>query len=335
MNFQNEFPSFRTKTLVLSSMTHNLKCSTATVSVEMPARSALLIREEGGWRWDELEVRKSTVPGAGDGVFATKDIPPGLWIPITGTPMSLSRQVHTHVYHRAKQLGPIDGHPSLFPHRGVGSFGLALAMMVNESPDSLAAEFPVNCVYTLDFIETISPIAKGQELLVDYGPAYEPQRVAMGYTVNRPVDYEKHALDAHKKHRREYPPPSVEQRRGLLKPLDEFIAAASKHAAPDNPAQPAPQPAPQPEVGEGPNPNRRANTRPTMTIDIRPAMAVHTGIYKFEQYQYKGRRLFAGDQTLVNLYAAKQKIGHIYASVLVLALVLALVTAHVYSSLVA
>jgi len=90
------------------------------------------------YMWDALTVGTSKEKAAGFGVFATKTLAAGTMIPIVGKRLSRSRidQMEklsqlTHAWVDT-DLQPVDGHPRYNPHLGVGSFGLAIAMLVNE-----------------------------------------------------------------------------------------------------------------------------------------------------------------------------------------------------------
>lgn len=136
-------------------------------------------KEHGGYTWDGLEVKQSKEKGAGDGVFATRNLKVGTMIPILGKSIDVSRiHEYTHGWtYRTKKA--VDGHPSLNPYKKVGNKGLSIAMMVNES-----TKRKFNCKFKLDHIVVALPIKKGSELTVDYGYGYEPTREQMGYSLD-------------------------------------------------------------------------------------------------------------------------------------------------------
>jgi hypothetical protein len=146
-----------------------------------------------GYIWPKLEVRASQI--AGNGVFAKEPLQFGTVIPIVGrqydgtssTPFS-----HGWVYDSSRfpdsepDMPAHNGHPSLDTHKGVGSFGLAIAMMLNEDAHGVH-----NCVFMHNCVVVSRCVGAGEELTVYYGDAYEPIRQAEQYAM-RPHAYYAH-----------------------------------------------------------------------------------------------------------------------------------------------
>jgi len=130
------------------------------------------------YKWDLLEVKKSTQPSAGNGVFAKQDIHVGAMFPIVGKPIDIT-DTPSHGWHYCgKNKGTaVDGNPDLNPYNNTGNYGLSIAMMVNEHLTNKP-----NCKFKLDCLVVATPIKKGSELFIDYGRAYEPTRQQHGYT---------------------------------------------------------------------------------------------------------------------------------------------------------
>jgi hypothetical protein len=132
------------------------------------------------YAWDGLEVKPSKEKGAGMGVFATKVLPVGTMIPIVGqhhpgaTPSALT---HSWEYY-GKARGYVDGNPSIKPFKKVGSYGLAIAMMLNESTTKI-----LTCKFHLDHVVVATRLKAGDELTVYYGNAYDRHRKQQGYTM--------------------------------------------------------------------------------------------------------------------------------------------------------
>lgn len=136
--------------------------------------------------WYMLEIKKSNEPRAGNGVFATEHLKPGLMFPILGTPVSWE-EAHTreenldftHGWFFDKILEqPIDGDPKIKPYKKIGTFGLAVTMMINEP----LYKKP-NCIFKLDYVLVAKPIKKGEELTIYYEKDYEPIRKKLGYSL--------------------------------------------------------------------------------------------------------------------------------------------------------
>jgi hypothetical protein len=138
-------------------------------------------KEKGdrGYTWPALAVRQSQQNvGGGLGVFATRKLKPGIMIPILGHRVAQADGLtHGWVYYGSIK-GAVDGHPSINPYKGVGSFGLSIAMMVNEPTRAKP-----NCIFKMDHIVIAEPIRKGEELTVYYGKNYELIRRIKGYTL--------------------------------------------------------------------------------------------------------------------------------------------------------
>ena len=94
-----------------------------------------------GFIWPGLELRESRDKGksTGKGVFATRDLPRGMEIPILADPSKYSITHNWQVYDRShsegmnKPLIIIDGHPTNDPHNGIDNYGLSITMMINDS----------------------------------------------------------------------------------------------------------------------------------------------------------------------------------------------------------
>jgi hypothetical protein len=169
--------------------------------------------------WDEIEIRPSKCMG-GFGVFAKKNLPPGLMIPIVGHIVHNS-QLHarniSHVWkysaHSYLKGYSIDGHPSR------DTFGLAIAMFINESSHKR-----MNCISRIysECVIVAQNIKKDEELTFYYGSRYERK----GYSVE------------HNKHLRPIYPwyqntpkdwyPTVKERNILIKELNDIIIGCTR-----------------------------------------------------------------------------------------------------------
>ena len=101
-------------------------------------------------------------------------LPANTRIPILGgltRTHPLSRR-DTHAY-KCTTLSPftIDGHPSIAPHKGVGSRGLAIAMMANEPTHTSKA----TAIFLQDYLHTLRPLKKGDEITALYAPRGDTQ----------------------------------------------------------------------------------------------------------------------------------------------------------------
>ena len=137
-------------------------------------------KEIFGFSWSGLEIRQSRERGTGLGVFATRDLRVGLMIPIVGKMVNVDATgSHQWNYYRRKGIiKAIDGHPSHAPYLKVGSRGLSIAVMVNETTSK---RFKTR--FKLNHLVVALPIKKGQELYVDYGNKYNSYRKTYGYTL--------------------------------------------------------------------------------------------------------------------------------------------------------
>ena len=111
-------------------------------------------------------------------MLVTKALKVGTGITILGRAVDYRKDT-THGWQYYKTTIAIDGNPSYEPYKGVGCHGLAMAMMINETTSK-----PFNCRFKMDHLVVALPIAKGEELYVDYGNAYENYRKQMGYTLD-------------------------------------------------------------------------------------------------------------------------------------------------------
>jgi len=119
------------------------------------------------YEWQELEVRASQEPGAGDGVFARVNLPAGTVIPILGKIITGEKfaameadRTATHVWNYYQNDVIVDGNPALNKH------GLNIAMMINEP-----LKKKPNCVFKLNSVVVARPIKKGEELILHHGSA--------------------------------------------------------------------------------------------------------------------------------------------------------------------
>jgi hypothetical protein len=176
-----------------------------------------VIHDKCDYIWNCMFI--SPTQHGGHGVFAVIDIPIATMIPILGDPIS-RRDIKSHnsVYcwshrSRAGHTLTINGSPNINPRHKVGSFGLAIAMMINEPLNKKP-----NCVIKLDHIVTSRRIKMGEELTVHYGDAYEDTRARMGYSLssNRYLNNTNKQLDA-------YIYPSARTRNENIKHLQQHI----------------------------------------------------------------------------------------------------------------
>jgi hypothetical protein len=137
------------------------------------------------YEWTCLELGASRIAGGGHGVFAKSDIPMGAMIPILGKKVAMFEEIPHEASHgwsgKCAHSSNLDGHPSIHPHKGVGCFGLSIAMMVNEE----VSHRPPNCHFMHDCLTTTRHIAKGEELLTSYGKEY-PRKKYGGYVNDNP-----------------------------------------------------------------------------------------------------------------------------------------------------
>ena len=265
--------------------------------------ASLTRQARGRYKWDDFMVKPSGLTSeltmssrdrCDLGVFAARDLEPGLWVPITGRPVGSPPAFPSskeYCYQRNAPLQSVDGDPAYYAYGDVGCFGLAIAMMVNEPAD---AQTPTNCMFKLDFLVTTAGIKKGQQLLVDYGSESSYPR---HYAVDRTPSIRDLEADAHHEALKGRVPP-VHDRRAVLAAVDKAVAFEVRKASsePHVPTRPQAAPAPfQPLVPR----------RPTVGLAPRAAAAVRAGKYTYEQVRsanfISARRL----PLSVNVYAQK------------------------------
>ena len=121
------------------------------------------------FEWRDLEVRRST-QCAQLGVFARRELKVGAIIPIWGFPRHSWEETHHHASHgwertvHGRKKEKLDGHPSIYPHKGIGCFGLAIAMLINEPSRGYS-----NVIFRANTVVVQRLIKAGQELLIWYG----------------------------------------------------------------------------------------------------------------------------------------------------------------------
>jgi len=163
------------------------------------------VSQGGKYTWPELEVKVSTQgPGAGQGLFARTDLPPGTLIPIVGQILSeaeAERRIAADTFTHGFQYSDgtcIDGGRELD--------GQTIWAKINEP----LTKKP-NCIFKLDCVVTGRRIRAGEELTVYYGSSYTRD----GYS-----------LDGNRHLQGEYPSlknmrwPSVQARRTLQQELN-------------------------------------------------------------------------------------------------------------------
>ena len=100
------------------------------------------------------------------GVFAKKELHPGVMIPIIAYPQMGDNTQHEWYYGGYR----MNGSPLLCPYKDVGSRGFAIAMMVNEA--SKARD--MNCALSsYGHLVVIKTCGQGEELLTWYGKDYD------------------------------------------------------------------------------------------------------------------------------------------------------------------
>lgn len=142
------------------------------------------------YSWDGLEVKKSKIKNAGNGVFATKPLAAGTMIPILGITYTQDTEPDsdTHVWEYQTRNEKLKGRfvtgntederEKMYVRRGAANFGLSIAMIANEGSSTQQ-----NCIFKYDFLMTARSIKKGEELRVYYGENYEPIRNKLKYSV--------------------------------------------------------------------------------------------------------------------------------------------------------
>ena len=134
----------------------------------MPNEILLPLFDGERFEWPDFEIRRSTQCSQ-MGVFATRDLRVGTLIPIWGLrrhSWEESRHRTSHGWERTvygKKEDRLDGHPSIYPHKGIGCFGLAIAMMINEPSRGYS-----NVIFRANSVVVQRPIKAGQELLIWY-----------------------------------------------------------------------------------------------------------------------------------------------------------------------
>lgn len=176
----------------------------------------------GKFVWDDVYIGKSTQMHGGQGLFAKWDLEPGLMFPIAGcrAPSNLENKSHAYAITTSEGKVVINGSPDLYPHGGIGSFGLAVAMMANET---VTADRAPNCQLYNDYLVVFRRTHQDEELLTYYGPQYEETRREAGYRDRRPAEARDLDLDAWRTVRSRLNIPPREQRQTLLDGVDEQI----------------------------------------------------------------------------------------------------------------
>jgi hypothetical protein len=148
--------------------------------VRPPKRKSriLLPKYDGGFYWPELEVKQSNEKNAGNGLFAKVPLRAGTVIPSLGV---LTKKKGTHVYDGQ------DGNPKINPFKGVGNWGLSIAMMANEP-----LRKKPRCKFMRGYLVVAMHVKAGEELTVYYGNNYR-----RGYSLakNRYLEAEYKQLD--------------------------------------------------------------------------------------------------------------------------------------------
>ena len=125
---------------------------------------------------------------AGNGLIAKTAIDRGTMIPILGRISKeciLPTHSRSHLYKSDKTNGGyyLDGHPDIQPHRGIGSRGLAIALMANEPTRTSKANAYFSCGYLI----IRKNLKAGEEILVVYGRLgardHAQRRATVGYEV--------------------------------------------------------------------------------------------------------------------------------------------------------
>jgi hypothetical protein len=162
-------------------------------------RRAFLIEPEQvgefAFEWPGLELKAMDFGGVG--VFAAAPISAGASIPIVGSlipepPEGKDHPSDSHAWpYGARHLPElagfrVDGRPTeQQPHKGVGSFGLAIAMLINESTTE-----PHTCVLRRNCVVVAVDLQPGQELTAYYGQDYP--RSLFGYSLEHNQHLDRH-----------------------------------------------------------------------------------------------------------------------------------------------
>ncbi len=150
---------------------------------------------ECSWIWPLLEVKQSIQTNHPcNGVFTKHILRKKTMIPVIGIKLLQTDHDIRMFYRYSKNIADttfppgtfthgwdvtdysINGNPKLFTHEKVGSFGLAIAMMVNEPTNDQP-----NCIFKQNHLITIKTIQPGEELTVYYGSDYDSHR---NYSIN-------------------------------------------------------------------------------------------------------------------------------------------------------
>ena len=245
------------------------------------------LQGKGKYVWDEVYVGKSTQGHGMQGLFARYYLEPGLMFPICGCRASpnLTHQSHTYEIHTSEEKALINGSPELYPHGGIGSFGLAVAMMANET---VTAERAPNCQLYQDYLVVFRRIHKDDELLTYYGSQYEKTRQEAGYRDRRSEKDRKRDLDAWRAARSRLTIPPKEQRQALIDGIDKEIRRLVEEKQVKDPTPPRQRALAQPRHARPPE--ARA-ARPTLVLDAWIVYLMCQGLYVWDQRQ--NRRAFA------------------------------------------
>ena len=252
---------------------------------------------QGRYVWDDVYVGKSTQAQGGSGLFAKCLLEPGLMFPIGGCRAApdLAHQSHTYQIQTSEGKVLINGSPDLFPHRGIGSFGLAVAMMANET---VAADRAPNCQLYEDFLVVFRRIHKDDELLTYYGPTYEKTRREAGYRDRRSPEDRDRDLDAWRTMRSRLSIPPKDQRQALVDGIDAEVRrlVETEQQEPSPVSVPPPPSASPRQVTLPPPPGRPAlaaslRQRPTLVLHPWVIHWMCQGMYNLDQRTEK--RAFA------------------------------------------
>jgi hypothetical protein len=147
------------------------------------------------FEWPMVELRQMSYGGMG--VFATKPIFAGATFPHIGTTLREPDGIHpsdSHAWTYEKVHLPemagwrVDGRPtSMFPHKGIGTFGLAMTMLVNEETDEKHT-----CVFSANSLMVAVDLEAGDQLTAYYGKDYENIRQKQKYSVSNNKNLQHH-----------------------------------------------------------------------------------------------------------------------------------------------
>jgi hypothetical protein len=138
------------------------------------------------FEWPMVELRP--MPYGGIGVFALEAIWAGATFPHLGTTLREPEGDHPSDSHAwtydiltlSEMAGwRVDGRPtSMCPHKNIGSFGLALTMLVNEDLDGVHT-----CVFSDNSLMVAIDLKPGDQLTAYYGEAHERIRNVQNYSL--------------------------------------------------------------------------------------------------------------------------------------------------------